>query len=77
MATTQCNRVFQVGDKVCHRHFKDDVGTVIRSLGNDRYMVRFFLPGRKKTGYISDIEFEAHELVPCFIDLEAAKAMSV
>lgn len=69
---------FKRGDKVTHLLSEDDnmIGTVTRSLGNHRYLVEFFIEGRQKAGYFTELEFDGKELQPCFIDLEAIKRHS-
>ncbi len=69
---------FKRGDKVIHHLSVDDemVGTVSSVLGDDRYLVEFFISGRRRGGYMTEIEFSGAELEPCFIDIEATKRHS-
>lgn len=66
--------VFKRGDKVTHKYSEDEemIGTVL-SVNGDNCVVSFFIPGRKKGGYMTEVEFPTSELEPCFIDLEAIK----
>lgn len=61
---------FRRGDKVLLADEEEMIGTVKSALKNgEHYLVEFFVPGRKKGGYFTDLEVSAHELLPCYIDL--------
>lgn len=60
---------YRRGDKVVYRNSEDEVGTVRKSLGNNRYLVDFFIPGRKKNGYHIELELESTDLRPYYIDV--------
>lgn len=68
------SHVFQRGDKVVHIIDKEDgeemIGNVLSRLDNGNYLVEFWLPGRKRQGYRTVIEFSADEIMPCCIPEE-------
>lgn len=76
MATKRFRKsAYKKGDKVIHTLSEDDemVGTVLKRLPNDRYLVEFFIPGRRKKGYFTELEFSVKELSPCFVETERTK----
>lgn len=69
---------FKKEDKVIHYMSGDDkmIGTVKDCLNGNKYLVEFFIPGRNKPGYKTEIEFFGSELEPCYIDVESIKRNS-
>ena len=48
------------------------IGTV-SSVFENRCIVSFFIPGRRTGGYTTEMEFDASELEPCYVDIQATK----
>lgn len=69
----------QVGDKVLHTLSKDEdmIGTIKNALADDLYIVEFWIPRRRKNGYMIELEFNGGELMPCFIDIESTRRNNV
>lgn len=67
-------RAFRRGDKVIYKYSGDEnmIGTV-SSVFENRCIVSFFIPGRRTGGYTTEMEFDASELEPCYVDIQATK----
>ena len=72
------SHVFRRGDKVLHimEDEEEMVGTVMSELPNGNYLVEFWVPGRKRGGYRTELEFSADEIIPCYIPLGPRKPQS-
>ena len=67
--------LFSVGDKVIHHLSEDEhmIGTVKHVKENDICVVEFWVEGRRKAGYTTEVEFNADEIHPCYVNVESTK----